>query len=125
TLPAGGAWFAGMPWNAGSARTKRCWSKSSTMARCTWRSTCTRRSSRRRWMQRKIELYSFGYGRSGPPPGDVVVFDCRKLPNPHNDTALRWMDGRDMEVRDFVLKSPKAHAIITSATVDALQHGKV
>ena len=48
----------------------------------------------------KISVYSFGYQKSGIPEnehgdGGGFVFDCRFLPNPHNDPNLRDYTGLD------------------------------
>ena len=61
-----------------------------------------------------VAVQSFSF-RHGLPEGvDGFVFDCRGLPNPHDDPSLRELTGRDEpvcafmaahaeEVRDFLL----------------------
>jgi RNase adaptor protein for sRNA GlmZ degradation len=58
-----------------------------------------------------IRIYSFGYHRSGIPPGDPVhgggfVFDCRGLPNPGREERFRLKSGLDREVIEFLEESP-------------------
>jgi UPF0042 nucleotide-binding protein len=45
---------------------------------------------------------SFGY-KHGLPLDVDLVFDCRFLPNPYWDEALRPHTGQDQPVRDYVL----------------------
>ena len=61
-----------------------------------------------------IHLCSFAYklgqdgslGNHQPFKNAVVgIFDCRKLPNPHNST-IKHMDGRDKAVQEFVFHQP-------------------
>lgn len=54
----------------------------------------------------KISVYSFGYQKSGIPEnehgdGGGFVFDCRFLPNPHNDPNLREYTGLDENILSF------------------------
>jgi RNase adaptor protein for sRNA GlmZ degradation len=46
-------------------------------------------------------VQSFSYKR-GVPRGVDMIFDCRFLANPHWNTALRPLDGRDPAVAAFV-----------------------
>lgn len=48
-----------------------------------------------------MKLISFGYSQRDVPQADAV-FDCRVLPNPHDDPALQGKPGTDVEVQDFV-----------------------
>lgn len=52
--------------------------------------------------QMTVNLVSFGY-RYGIPPDADLVFDVRFLPNPYFVDSLKWLDGRNKEVKDFVL----------------------
>jgi len=52
-----------------------------------------------------ITVMSFSY-RRGLPTGADFVFDCRFLRNPHWDSALRPLDGRDGTVRDYIEADP-------------------
>lgn len=54
----------------------------------------------------KISVYSFGYQKSGIPEnefgdGGGFVFDCRFLPNPFHDLALRDFTGLDKQIISF------------------------
>jgi len=60
-----------------------------------------------------VHLVSFGY-KFGLPPASDLVFDVRFMENPFYIPALRDRDGRDREVRDFVLGHP--------ATKEFLEH---
>lgn len=51
-----------------------------------------------------LNLISFGY-RYGIPTDADIVMDIRFLPNPFFVDALKWLDGRDGAVRDFVLSN--------------------
>lgn len=58
-----------------------------------------------------IHLFSFGYKFSGPPldesgHGGGFVFDCRALPNPFWDEALRPFSGREDPVVAFMEQQP-------------------
>ncbi len=49
-----------------------------------------------------VAVQSFSF-RHGLPEGvDGFVFDCRGLPNPHDDPSLRELTGRDGPVQDFM-----------------------
>ena len=48
---------------------------------------------------------SFGFKHGLPLDADLV-FDVRCLPNPHYDTALRPLTGRDAPVAEFLEKTP-------------------
>ena len=50
-------------------------------------------------------VISFGY-KHGLPNDVDLVFDCRFLPNPYWDPALRDLTGRDIEVRRFLDDAP-------------------
>jgi RNase adapter protein RapZ len=59
----------------------------------------------------QVSLVSFGY-KHGLPLDVDLVFDCRFLPNPHWVESLRPLDGRNPQVRDYVLQSPDAQAFL-------------
>ncbi|RMH40713.1 MAG: RNase adapter RapZ [Alphaproteobacteria bacterium] len=65
-----------------------------------------------------VTVVSFSY-RRGLPVGADMVFDCRFLRNPHWETALRPLDGRDDAVREYVAADPN-FARFVSMTVDYL-----
>lgn len=49
-----------------------------------------------------VAVCSFSYRQGLPGPLDGFVFDCRGLPNPHDDPSLRELTGRDRPVQDFM-----------------------
>lgn len=53
-----------------------------------------------------VNLLSFGY-RYGIPTDADLVFDIRFLPNPYFVSSLKWLDGKDEKVREFVLSNPE------------------
>lgn len=61
----------------------------------------------------RTTVMSFGYKHGVPSDADLV-FDCRFLPNPHWDPAMRPMSGLDAPVGEYVLGQP--------ATQDFLGH---
>ena len=59
----------------------------------------------------RAAVVSFGYKYGLPVDADLVV-DCRFLPNPHWIAELRPLNGRDPEVRDYVLGQPGAREFL-------------
>ncbi len=53
-----------------------------------------------------VSVQSFSYKR-GTPRGVDMIFDCRFLANPHWQSDLRMLDGRDPRVEDFVKRDPR------------------
>lgn len=53
-----------------------------------------------------LSVQSFSYKR-GTPRGIDMMFDCRFLANPHWVDTLRPFDGRDPQVRSFVMSDPR------------------
>jgi UPF0042 nucleotide-binding protein len=53
----------------------------------------------------QISVVSFGFKHGLPPDADFVL-DARFLPNPFFIPALRGLDGRDSEVREFLEDDP-------------------
>jgi RNase adaptor protein for sRNA GlmZ degradation len=58
-----------------------------------------------------VQVQSFSY-RDGYPPdaeghGGGFVFDCRALPNPHHEPALRDLTGEAPAVADYLERSPE------------------
>ena len=51
-----------------------------------------------------LRLISFGFKHGLPPESDMVL-DARFLPNPHYVTELKPLTGKDIPVRDFLMKS--------------------
>ncbi len=58
-----------------------------------------------------VTLMSFGY-KYGIPLNADLLFDVRFMPNPYFVPELRDLDGRDREVRDYVLNTPHAAEFI-------------
>jgi UPF0042 nucleotide-binding protein len=56
-------------------------------------------------------LVSFGFKHGVPFDADLV-FDVRFLPNPHFVPALRALDGRDPQVREFIMKDAESQALL-------------
>lgn len=60
-----------------------------------------------------ITIISFGYLYGGVPNGYDLLLDARDLiRDPHVDPALRQMTGRDDAVRDAVMGTPGAEALV-------------
>ncbi|MEK7679877.1 MAG: RNase adapter RapZ, partial [Deltaproteobacteria bacterium] len=53
-----------------------------------------------------VNFISFGY-RFGVPADADLVLDVRFLPNPYFVDPLKWLDGTDGKVREFVLSNDK------------------
>ena len=73
-----------------------------------------------------VHLYSFGYRYSGIPSDDAghgggFVFDCRCLPNPHWEPALRPLTGETPEVAAFMAAQPGVHAYVGHVAALVLQ----
>jgi UPF0042 nucleotide-binding protein len=58
-------------------------------------------------IQLHVAVMSFGFKYGIPLDADIVL-DLRFLPNPYWDPELRPFNGRDPQVRDFVLQQPGA-----------------
>ena len=54
---------------------------------------------------------SFAYRRGVPADADFV-FDARALPNPHWDSTLRPLSGRDADVREFLEQQPDVNLFV-------------
>jgi RNase adaptor protein for sRNA GlmZ degradation len=67
-----------------------------------------------------LHLFSFGYKFDGPPRdesghGGGFVFDCRALPNPFWDLALRPFGGTDPAVVRFFESQPEVAEFLAHA----------
>jgi UPF0042 nucleotide-binding protein len=62
-----------------------------------------------------LQFCSFGY-KNGVPPDADFVFDVRCLPNPHWDSELRHLTGRDDAVRGFLDTSELAREMVAYVT---------
>lgn len=58
-----------------------------------------------------ITILSFGF-KYGIPADSDMVMDVRFLPNPYYDVELRPKTGNDIEIQEFVMKSPEASQFI-------------
>ncbi len=56
-----------------------------------------------------VQSFSFrdGYPADREGHGGGFVFDCRALPNPHHEPALRDLTGEDAAVADYLERSPE------------------
>lgn len=69
----------------------------------------------------KVKVVSFGYRHRQPPEG-FTVFDCRHLPNPHQDCMLRLLNGKDKRVLEYIME--RGSERVYKLQVDALQRGR-
>lgn len=60
----------------------------------------------------KIIIQSFGYRKSGVPNNSTLVFDVRSLPNPHEVTELRDLDGTSFQVAEWLLQFRLTNEIV-------------
>ncbi len=67
----------------------------------------------------QVTVMSFGFKYGLPVDSDLVA-DCRFLPNPYWDPALRPLTGQDPAVSEFVLNQPDAEPFL-AAYVPALK----
>ena len=67
-----------------------------------------------------IKIKTFGFKSGDMPAVGGFSFDVRHLRNPHNDLALRPLDGRDQRVQDFVLRDPKFDELYPEVMFHAL-----
>lgn len=58
-----------------------------------------------------VNIVSFGF-RYGIPTDADLVMDVRFLPNPYFVNSLKWLDGTEAEVRDFVLSSEETREFL-------------
>jgi UPF0042 nucleotide-binding protein len=73
------------------------------------------RIERRREGQLSLMFESFGYKHGIPGDADFV-FDVRSLPNPHWETALRKLNGRDPAVIEYLAGFPSVRSMIADLT---------
>ncbi len=59
----------------------------------------------------QTSIVSFGF-KHGIPRDVDLMFDCRFLPNPYWDEALRSHSGLEPQVREFVLERPETTAFL-------------
>lgn len=58
-----------------------------------------------------ITILSFGF-KYGIPADSDLVFDVRFLPNPYYVEGLRYKNGNDKEIQDYVLRFSEAHEFL-------------
>ena len=58
-----------------------------------------------------ITILSFGF-KYGIPVDSDLVFDVRFLPNPYYVEGLRYKNGNDKEIQDYVLQYKEAHEFL-------------
>lgn len=73
-----------------------------------------------------VHVYSFGFKHTGVPEplvgshvdgaGGGFVFDCRALPNPFWDEALRPYTGLDEPIEAYMAGEPEAHEFAAAVT---------
>ena len=73
------------------------------------------RIERRREGQLSLMFESFGYKHGIPGDADFV-FDVRSLPNPHWETALRKLNGRDPAVIEYLAGFASVRSMIADLT---------
>jgi UPF0042 nucleotide-binding protein len=73
------------------------------------------RIERRREGQLSLMFESFGYKHGIPGDADFV-FDVRSLPNPHWETALRKLNGRDTAVIEYLAGFASVRSMIADLT---------
>jgi UPF0042 nucleotide-binding protein len=73
------------------------------------------RIERRREAQLSLMFESFGYKHGIPGDADFV-FDVRSLPNPHWETALRRLNGRDSAVIEYLSGFASVRSMIADLT---------
>jgi RNase adapter protein RapZ len=73
------------------------------------------RIERRREGQLSLMFESFGYKHGIPGDADFV-FDVRSLPNPHWETALRKLNGRDIAVIEYLSGFASVRSMIADLT---------
>jgi aminoglycoside/choline kinase family phosphotransferase len=67
-----------------------------------------------------LNISSFSYKKKGIPPdptdnGGGFVFDCRALPNPHRDVALRGFNGTEQPIIEFLENKPEMQSFLLHA----------
>jgi RNase adapter protein RapZ len=73
------------------------------------------RVERRRVGQLSLMFESFGYKHGIPGDADFV-FDVRSLPNPHWETALRKLNGRDAAVIEYLSGFASVRSMVADLT---------
>lgn len=58
-----------------------------------------------------VEVLSFGFKHGLPPEADLIL-DVRFLPNPFYVDKFRQLDGRDTEVKDYIMSFPEAQKFL-------------
>ena len=58
-----------------------------------------------------VEVLSFGFKNGLPPEADLIL-DVRFLPNPFYVNKFRQLDGRDREVKEYIMQFPEAQSFL-------------
>jgi RNase adapter protein RapZ len=58
-----------------------------------------------------LKLQSFGFKRGVPMDSDTV-FDARSLPNPHWESGLRPLTGRDQSIKQYLTQFPETTELL-------------
>jgi UPF0042 nucleotide-binding protein len=58
-----------------------------------------------------LKLQSFGFKRGVPMDSDTV-FDARSLPNPHWESGLRPLTGRDQSIKQYLTQFPETAELL-------------
>jgi UPF0042 nucleotide-binding protein len=69
-----------------------------------------------------VKIVSFSYRLGAPKIVDMRI-DCRVLPNPHSDPALRHLNGLDPKVQAYVKEAVETEDLVQRGYLAAC-HGK-
>ncbi len=75
------------------------------------RNILTTKLLRRKGLELRVAVVSFGY-KYGIPLDSDLVFDTRFLPNPHYIDSLRDKTGRSKKVKEYVLQAKETQAFL-------------
>ena len=70
---------------------------------------------------KRLEIVAYGCRHGTHPPALDRIYDCRKARNPHHDKRLRELTGLDDPVRDEVLMSAMARALLRQIEREVLE----
>lgn len=61
-----------------------------------------------------VEIKTFSYDKGVPGDYDLLI-DVRGLKNPWNDPTLKWLDGTDEKVQDYLKTDERLHGFLLTA----------